>query len=235
MNKQNRSSPKDIWNSFMVKGATFLEHDIPYCPTTAKSLPAMIITYDEAKSIYKRNVANGNNYFSHLAYVCFYMDDYKFDGAHGIWQHPQNALKILRHFAGVITPDFSTYQDFPEPLKLYNTYRMRAFGYWLCKCGLNVINNVRWGTKESFDYCFVGIPKNSVVAIGTLGGSPKKHIDRQRFNEGFAEMLKILRPYAIIIYGSANYSCFDDAKAQGIQIVDFPSKTAKAFSRRKQQ
>lgn len=58
---------------------------------------------------------------------------------------------------------------------------------------------------------------------------------RKTFNEGFAEMLKILHPYAIIIYGSANYPCFDDVKAQGIQIVDFPSKTAKAFSRRKQQ
>ena len=41
------------------------------------------------------------------------------------------------------TPDFSTYQDFPEPLKVYNTYRMRAFGYWLTKNGIKVINNIR--------------------------------------------------------------------------------------------
>ena len=234
MKNKHRPGLKDIWNSFMLQNAKFLKHDIPYCPTTATLLPVMIITYDEAKRIYKRNIAKGNIYFYYMAFVCFYMDDYKFDGANGIWQYPKKALKILNHFAGVITPDFSTYQDFPKPIKIYNTYRMRAFGYWLGKCELNVINNVRWGTKESYDYCFVGIPKNSIVAIGTLGGSPKRRIDRQRFNEGFFKMIEVLHPYAIIVYGSANYPCFREAKAQGIQIIDFPSNTATAFSRRKQ-
>jgi hypothetical protein len=47
-------------------------------------------------------------------------------------------------------------------------------------------------------------------------------------------MLEVLHPYAIIVYGPANYPCFREAKAQGIQIIDFPSNTATAFLRRKQ-
>ena len=63
-------------------------------------------------------------------------------------------MNIIKHFAGIITPDFSTYQDFPEAIKIHNTYRMRLYGYWLGKEGIAVINNVRWGTEETFDYCF---------------------------------------------------------------------------------
>ena len=55
-----RKGCRDIWNAFMVKGATFNEHDIPYCPTTAKSIPEMIITYDEARRIYKKEIEHKN-------------------------------------------------------------------------------------------------------------------------------------------------------------------------------
>lgn len=36
----------------------------------------------------------------------------------------------------------------------------------------------------SDDYCFDGIEENSTVAIGTVGGSPYKLIDRERFEKG---------------------------------------------------
>ncbi len=228
-----RKGCRDIWNAFMVKGATFTEHDIPYCPTTAKSIPENIITYDEARSIYKKELEHKNKEFKNSAFVCFYTDDYKFDSTCGIWFGYKTAFRILQHFAGIITPDFSTYQDFPEPLKIYNTYRMRAFGYCYGRQGGEVINNVRWGTPETYDYCFAGIPQNSVVAIGTVGGSPRKLLNRKRFEDGLDEMIKRLSPKLIIVYGSANYHCFEKLKEQGISIINFPSKTAKAFERRK--
>ena len=37
------------------KGATFTENDIPLCPTTATELPHAVITWEEAKSIYKKH------------------------------------------------------------------------------------------------------------------------------------------------------------------------------------
>ena len=163
----------------------------------------------------------------------FYLDDYKFDGPRGIWQNSNRAIDVLRHFAGAITPDFSTYQDFPEPLKVYNTFRMRAFGYWLGNNSIAVINNVRWGTPETWRYCWDGIPRNSIIAIGTVGGSPRKLTDRERFENGLAELVRVLRPHTIIVYGSANYPCFDSLQQQGITIVAFPSQTDQAFKRRR--
>ena len=215
----------------MADGAIYSPHDIPFCPTTAAELPHGIVTWEEAKAIYKKNISVKSD-FLYDAFVCFYIDDYKFDGPRGIWHDAKHALAVLCHFAGVITPDFSTYQDFPEPLKIYATYRMRLMGYWLGRNGLAVINNVRWGTEETYSYCFDGIPKNSVVCIGTAG-SPRKLIDRERFEKGLEELVRVLQPYTILIYGSANYPCFDKLIDQGIKVIAYPGSTASAFDKRR--
>lgn len=70
------------------------------------------------------------------------------------------------------------------------------------------------------------------MSIGTCGGSPRKLIDRKRFEDGLEEMVKKLNPHTIIVYGSAKYDCFEKLKAHGINIIDFPSQTAKAFEGR---
>lgn len=168
-----RSGCKDIWNAFMATGAKFGKYDIPYCPTTAKTIPNQQVTWEEAKQIHKKHlIHNEDNYYCD-AFINWYLDDYKFDGSRGIWHDHNSALKIIKHYAGVITPDFSTYQDFPEAIKIYATYRMRLYGYWLGKQGVAVINNVRWGTEETFSYCFEGIPISSIICIGTVWW-PKK-------------------------------------------------------------
>lgn len=217
----------------MVTGAKFSANDIPFCPTTATKMPVLILTYKEALEFYRKEMRRHNKDFISLAYVCFYEDDSEFDSFRGIWFRSKHAYDVLSHFSGIITPDFSTYQDFPAPLKLWNIYRMRAFGYWFGKlCGHPVINNVRWGTPETYTYCFDGIPKNSVVAIGTVGGSPRKLNDRARFEDGLAEMMRVLSPHTIIVYGSANYKCFKELEKQGVTILAYPSRTSKFFARR---
>lgn len=129
----------------------FSINDIPYCPATTDDIPEQIITWEEAKIIYKKHRIKGDlNSFKSNSFICFYIDDYKFDGVKGIWHDYKSALKVIKHFEGVITPDFSTYKDFPMPFKIYNTYRMRAFGYWLSRKNIKVINNVRWGAKETY-------------------------------------------------------------------------------------
>lgn len=214
----------------MVSGAKFSTNDIPFCPTTAIDMPALILTYKEAKEMYHKEMRRHNKYFKSFAYVCFYEDDGNFDSFKGIWFRSSYAYKVLSHFTGIITPDFSLYQDFPLPLKLWNVYRMRAFGYWFgTLCGYAVINNVRWGTPETYWYCFDGIPENSVVAIGTVGGSPRKLEDRERFERGLKELVRRLHPHTIIVYGSANYKCFEELEKQGVTILAYPSKTSRAF------
>ena len=227
-----RPGCKDIWNAFMVEGATFCRHDIPFCPTTATQIPKRQITWQEAKAIHRKHIAHKEYDYHEDAFVNWYIDDYKFDGPRGIWHDPRFVLKVLRHFDGAITPDFSTYQDFPEPLKTSATYRMRAYGYWLGRAGISVINNVRWGTEETFDYCFEGIPENSIVSIGTVGGGPRRLRDRNRFETGLFKMAEVLKPHTILVYGSSNGACFDTLRAQGLHIVSYPSRTAQVFEGR---
>ena len=233
MKSDPRNGCRDVWNAFMCQGALYSEHDIPYCPTTAQEIPGQIVAWNEAVRLFRKNRGNPDFFFP--AFVCFYLDDYKFDGPRGIWQNSNRTLEVLKHFAGVITPDFSTYQDFPEPLKIYNTFRMRAFGYWLGKSGVAVINNVRWGTPETWWYCWDGIPKNSIIAIGTVGGNPRKLADRKRFENGLAELIRVLKPHTIIVYGSANYPCFDSVRQEGITVVSFASQTDQAFRKRRSE
>lgn len=230
--KAPRTGCKDIWNAYMANGAIFGKYDIPYCPTTASKLPHDIITWEEAKHVHKMNISRKNYNYRYDAFVCFYIDDHKFDGIKGIWYNSNNTLNVLKHFSGVITPDFSTYQDFPVSLKMFATYRMRLIGFWWGVNEIAVINNVRWGSEETYDYCFEGIPQNSIVAIGTVGGSPRKVIDRKRFEDGLFQMVNTLHPHTIIVYGSSNYKCFDQLKKQGINIVSFTSKTARSFERK---
>ena len=227
-----RNGLKDVWNVRLTKGATFKAFDIPYCPTTASVLPSSIITWDEAIAIHRKEIAKQNVDYHYDAFVCFYIDDYKFDGPHGVWHDCGKALEVLNHFSGAITPDFSTYKDFPEAINIYATYRMRLLGYWWGLHGISVINNVRWGTKESWDYAFVGIPQRSIVAIGTVGGSPRRLKHRACFEEGLCRMVEVLKPLTIVVYGSANYDCFIKLQQSGIRVVSYPSKKAVAFKRR---
>lgn len=231
-NKKIRKGVKDIWNAFMVKGAKFSNKDIPLCPTTAKSLPRKLITFSEAKTIHYKMVKKDKNYLID-AFVCFYEDDYKFDGKRkGIWVNPSFGYNILKHFKGIITPDFSTYIDFPDPLLRWNTYRMRAYGFWygtLCK--KEVINNLRWGFEDSYDYCFDGIEDDTIVAIGTVGGSPRKLEDKKRFENGLFKFAEEHHPKCIIVFGSCNYDCFNKLREKGIKILHYESKTEISFKK----
>ena len=233
--KLNRNGLKDMWNAFMVKGASFsYPSDIPICPCTMKELPVQLMSYDDAKALYREEMRLGHYDFFVNAWIHFYIDDQKFDGKRSsIWLFPEEALEIFKHFKGIITPDFSTNADFPDSIKRYNTYRMRAFGYWISKTDISVINNVRWGTVETWSYCFAGIPKHSTVAIGTVASGLKSLSARPNFETGLLKMVETIEPSTIIVYGSANYPIFDNLKQRGITIISFPSKTSEIFARRK--
>ncbi|MBR6136425.1 MAG: DUF4417 domain-containing protein [Clostridia bacterium] len=231
----NHNCCQDMWNSFMVREAVFSPNDIPFCPTTAVLPPSKMISYDDAKSIHYRELKKGNYYYHVDAYIHFYIHDQKFDGKKSsIWLYPEKALDIISHFSGLIAPDFSTYADFPEPLKVWNIYRMNAFGYWISTQGIPVISNVRWGTEETWRYCFDGNPKESMLALGTVASGIQLLKNRPLFEAGLFRMVEILKPHTLVVYGSADYHCFDTIRNQGVHIVPFPSKTSEAFAGRKQ-
>lgn len=66
-----RKGIKDVWwRPYMVNGAVFSKNDIPFCPTTATGIPCNIITYKEAKELYRKELRQGNKQFYNDAWLC---------------------------------------------------------------------------------------------------------------------------------------------------------------------
>lgn len=228
-----RPGCKDIWNAYMLNNATFSKHDIPRCPTTAHDIPNRLISYENAKRIHNLEMKMENDDYHIDAFVHFYIDDQKFDGKESsIWTFPEAAVNILRHFSGIIAPDFSTYLDFPDPLKRWNLYRMNSFGYWYGSLGHQVYCNARWGAKDTWEYCFDGIESNSAIAIGTVASGLKQLINRSLFEDGLFELVRQKNPSTILVYGSSKYDCFDELKKKGIVIIAYPSQISQVYARR---
>ncbi len=143
-----------------------------------------------------RECENPAEYIAH-----FYYDDFKFISA---WREPDKYIERLRMFKAVVSPDFSLYTDFPRALQILSCYRRQWCGaYWQLQ-GLNVIPDVVWGDKESFSYCFEGIPKKSTVAVSTVGVKNDKNwngADDDIFKAGYMEMMNRLEPTTVMFYG----------------------------------
>ena len=135
----------------------------------------------------------------HIAH--FYYDDYKFISA---WREPDKYLSKLREFKAVVSPNFSLYTDFPRALQILSCYRRQWCGaYWQLQ-GIDVIPNVVWGDKESYQYCFDGIPEESVVSVSSVGVKLDKEWNGEQaemFRDGYMEMMKRLKPIKILYYG----------------------------------
>ena len=231
-NNKPRKGSKDLWNATLLKGASYTEdNDIPICFTCNGTVPHGIIYFEDAKALHKKlNVKDPNYHID--KYVHFYSDDQKFDGnRNSIWMHPEKLIELLRHFAGAISPDPSTFADFPDPIKRYNIYRMRAFDVIFQNHDIPVIHNVRWGTSETWSYCFDGIPLNAIIAIGVVASGIDKVINRQYFKDGLVKAIELLEPNTIVIYGSDNYDLFDEIRDLGIKVIAFPSKTSLAYKK----
>lgn len=128
----------------------------------------------------------------------FFLDDYRFERC---WKNPDSQIEELEKYDGVLSPDFSMYTNYPEAMQIWQVYRNRWCACYWQSFGIKVIPTVSWSDEESFKYCFLGIPKHSVVAIGTVGVLTNDEV-KTLFMNGFEEMLKQLEPKEILIYGN---------------------------------
>ena len=88
------------------------------------------------------------------------------------------------------------YLEMAPVMQLYNVFRNRWCGaYWASK-GPRVIPTVNWGDKSTFDFCFDGIEKGSVVAVSTYMASEHDNRQDQKewFMAGYNEMLRRIEP-----------------------------------------
>lgn len=162
----------DFWQMPIIKNDEFI--------------PSELIGFNYAKSSDRKNVG-----------IHFYIDDYQFER---VWNYPEKYVDILKDYDCILSPDFSLYMDMPMPMKIWNIYRSRQIGSYYQSQGIKVIPTISWAERETFEFCFQGIPEGSIVSVSTIGVKESKDA-LQIWHEGMDAMIERIKPSAILIYG----------------------------------
>lgn len=204
---------KDVFNSFLVKNATYDGYDEIPRIITSNLLPDNLISFSTART-------NKTKLVKKNTWVHFYENDSTFEC---FWRSPQKYLPLLKRYSGVISPDYSLYYDMPLNMQKYNTYRGKALAHWLHENNIEIIPNVRWGDNRTYNTACLGVEHNKTIAIGTHG-CIKTKIEKQMFIDGFDYVINKLEPKTIIVYGRMPDKIFCLAKMAGITLLSFESE-----------
>ena len=180
----------DFWQMPVIKNNNFIPDDL--------------IGFNYAKTSKNKNCG-----------IHFYIDDYQFER---IWHNPEKYVDILFDYDCILSPDFSLYMDMTMPLKIWNVYRSRQIGAFYQSKGIKVIPTISWAEKETFSFCFKGIPKGSIVSISTIGVKQDPNA-LQIWRDGVDEMIKQIEPKTILVYGGKLDYDFKD-----IEVIYFENK-----------
>ncbi|MBT1166150.1 DUF4417 domain-containing protein [Bifidobacterium simiarum] len=177
----------DGFAPWLLQGAT-LDHGYPCITPLPETVPMPkdLVPFDKRNSVKNKH-----------AFIHFYENDRRF---RSLAANPDRYIPKLKEFDGVISPDFSLYWDAPLPVLQANTYRNRLLGHYMQRQGLPVTPNIRWGDERTFEFCFLGIAKCSMVAISTVGClSSRKGMSY--LSAGLEAMMDILEPSRVIVNG----------------------------------
>lgn len=182
--KEKRLDPLFLRNQFEVQG----KYGIPIVKKQDISLEnvSLISCSDTRAKASEQSKKSG---------VHFFVDDYRFES---IYKHPEKSLGKYSQYSFLLTPDYSTYSEMNIWRQIESIAHSRWVGaYWQSK-GLQVIPTISWSTPSSYEFCFDGIEKNSIVAIGMIGCKR----NRTAFMQGYNEMLTRINPKSIICFGN---------------------------------
>ena len=135
-------------------------------------------------------VLHGNGKGIHCFVEDYYLERF--------WKRPEVYIKYLKNAKCFFTPDFSLYIDMPLSMQIWNTYRNRWIGRYFQDNRVNVIPSISWSDERSYEFCFSGVEIGSIVAISTVGAY---RTDNSLFKEGFEQMVEVVRPKLIYVYG----------------------------------
>ena len=205
----------DSFHAYLVKGANFDgKWEIPRIETSVNTVPQNLVLFSKIRKATAFD-----------QWVAFFTDDYRFER---MWNNPSAYVESLQRFEGIISPDFSVYRDMPLVMQAWNVYRNHALAYWFSTKGISVIPNVRWGDERSYEFCFDGLPRDGIVAIGTHG-CLRDRTSREDFERGLVEMTQRLTPRVILVYGPTPKDMFAPYQDSGIQIVQYESERQSFF------
>ena len=88
-----------------------------------------------------------------------------------------------------------------------------------------VIPNARWGTQETWSYCYDALPERDMLSIGVVGSQLHKLENRPVFEAGIRELIRRKHTSALVVVGSTNYQVFNELRSQGIKIYQYDGPT----------
>jgi hypothetical protein len=148
---------------------------------------------NELNLIAYSDIKNNDIYNTHRG-VHFFLDDYRFKS---VYDYPERPLEKLSQYRFVLAPQFSCYAEMKMWQQIESIGKSRWCGaFWQSK-GMIVIPSLCWSLHPSFDFCFDGIEKGCIVAVGTIGCRHNK----TGFMQGYNYMLDKIDPEAIICFG----------------------------------
>lgn len=180
----------------------------------------VFVPYSQVKADGQLSYPDLDNYPSESTIVHFYLDDWRFESA---WRAHTETIQRLNKFHAVIAPDFSLHYGAQIPPNLFNVYRNRLITRHWQEYGLKVIYCISWALEDTFEYCFDGIPENSIISIKSCGEFVYKEV-QQFWMAGFIELCARLQPKQILCCNKMLPQAFEHIAQQNynINVVEFP-------------
>lgn len=151
-------------------------------------LPKELISFNRARAL--RNGADAG--------VHFYIRDSFFEC---LWNCPTKYTNMLKKYTCMISTDYSVYANMTMPEVMWNTHRNKLLAAWMQQNGIPVIPNVSWSRDWSYDFCFEGLPKHSIIAINSTGIG-KDTFSKSMWIKGYEKVIETLEPIQIVRYGA---------------------------------
>lgn len=182
---KNKSKEKLVRNEFLYNDDSQSKYEFPIIRKQNININKIkFLSYTDSKKEDKENKDKTIHFFTY---------DWKFEK---VYDEAEEELEKLKQYYALLSPDFSMFTNMPIALQIESVFKNRWCGaYWQSK-GLKVIPTVSWGDERSFEFCFEGIEEGSVVAVCTY----YRENDEESFMIGYNEMLKRIKPSAILCY-----------------------------------
>lgn len=191
---QRKFAPKrDLYNLRLLVGLTSANHfGLPCLKGYIPSAVSKPLPFHEARAMWRKGKPL-RGYFVH-----FYIEDEKFECVRNI---PEKYLEMLKSADFIISPDFSTYRNYPFAVLLKNAFDNILLGAYYERMGVKVVANTIWSTPLFYDILFSGQPIKGAICVSSnsLNLRDKKGI--KHWLHGYKEAIKRLNPVLVIRLG----------------------------------
>ena len=206
---------KDNFHAFLIEGAELTS--VEGYPLLEKWMvpsepPKKIIPFNKIKGI--KDIEN--------YYICTYCRDEDFMK---IYRNPKQYLKLFSKAAGLIGFDLSVHEDMPPVKQKEQMNHNLELSFYYGIRNIKLIPNIRPGSDSvNFEY-YKAFPKGTMVSIGTYGFFKSKE-EKLNHKKCIEEIVDVLKPSGIIVYGSFDDNVFEKCINNNIPLYIYRSETS---------